>query len=72
VSAYSFVTHRFIPAELDRVQDWNVETTSLAMNLLAPVLMPLFAWNHRWVMRRGEEGGSTRRSSRPGRPGFGS
>jgi uncharacterized protein YndB with AHSA1/START domain len=35
---------------------WDVETTSRVMNLLAPVLKPLFGWNHNWVMCRGEAG----------------
>lgn len=35
---------------------WDVETTNRVMNLLAPVLKPVLAWNHNWVMRRGEEG----------------
>jgi hypothetical protein len=26
------------------------------MNLLAPLLKPLFAWNHNWVMTEGEKG----------------
>lgn len=36
--------------------EWDVCTTKLWMNLLAPVARPLFAWNHRYVMHRGEEG----------------
>jgi carbon monoxide dehydrogenase subunit G len=36
--------------------DWHVRTTGLAMNLLAPLLRPLFAWNHNWVMAQGERG----------------
>jgi hypothetical protein len=26
------------------------------MNLMAPLLRPVFEWNHDWVMRRGGEG----------------
>jgi len=36
--------------------DWNVRTTKLWMNLLAPVARPLFKWNHDVVMKQGEEG----------------
>lgn len=34
---------------------WNVATRSRWMNLLAPLLKPLFAWNHNYVMRQGEK-----------------
>lgn len=33
--------------------DWDVQTTKKWMNLLAPVLRPLFAWNHKVVMTEG-------------------
>ena len=36
--------------------EWDVETTSRWMNLLAPLARPVFAWNHDAVMRRGGEG----------------
>lgn len=36
--------------------EWNVATTRAWMNQLAPVLRPVFEWNHDWVMRRGGEG----------------
>ena len=35
---------------------WTVETDKEWMNLLAPLLSPLFAWNHDQVMRSGGEG----------------
>jgi carbon monoxide dehydrogenase subunit G len=35
---------------------WDVETTGVAMNVLAPLLKWLFAWNHNWVMAQGERG----------------
>jgi uncharacterized protein YndB with AHSA1/START domain len=38
------------------VYEWNVRTTRVWMNLLAPVGRPIFAWNHNWVMARGGEG----------------
>jgi uncharacterized protein YndB with AHSA1/START domain len=36
--------------------EWNVATTEPWMNLLAPLLRPIFAWNHDVVMRQGGEG----------------
>lgn len=36
--------------------EWEVRTTKPWMNLLAPVLKPLFKWNHDVVMRWGGEG----------------
>ncbi len=33
--------------------DWNVRTTKKWMNLLAPILRPVFAWNHKAVMGEG-------------------
>ena len=36
--------------------EWNVRTTRAWMNLMAPLLRPVFEWNHDWVMRRGGEG----------------
>jgi hypothetical protein len=35
---------------------WDVTTNGFWMNLLAPLLKPLFAWNHNWVMAEGEKG----------------
>ena len=35
---------------------WRVRTTKAWMNLLAPLMRPIFAWNHDWVMARGAEG----------------
>jgi uncharacterized protein YndB with AHSA1/START domain len=36
--------------------EWNVDTTKPWMNRLAPLLRPVFAWNHDIVMRQGGEG----------------
>lgn len=36
--------------------DWQVETTKSWMNYLAPLLKPLFIYNHHAVMRSGERG----------------
>ena len=38
------------------VYEWRVRTHKPWMNLLAPLLRPLFAWNHDAVMRAGGEG----------------
>ena len=35
---------------------WRVRTTKTWMNLLAPIMRPVFAWNHDVVMRQGGEG----------------
>jgi uncharacterized protein YndB with AHSA1/START domain len=43
---------------------WDVRTSGFWMNLLAPLLRWLFAWNHHWVMAQGERG-LTRRLQRP-------
>jgi uncharacterized protein YndB with AHSA1/START domain len=36
--------------------DWTVLATRSWMKVLAPLLHPVFAWNHRWAMQRGLEG----------------
>jgi hypothetical protein len=36
--------------------DWTVLVTKSWMKALAPLLKPVFAWNHRWAMQRGFEG----------------
>jgi uncharacterized protein YndB with AHSA1/START domain len=36
--------------------EWDVQTTGAWMSALAPVVRPLFAWNHDVVMRRGGQG----------------
>ena len=35
--------------------DWEVEVTKPLLRILSPILRPVFAANHRWSMRRGEE-----------------
>ncbi len=35
---------------------WDVATQGFWLNLLAPALKPLLAWNHNWVMAQGERG----------------
>jgi hypothetical protein len=34
--------------------DWNVDVRKPLVRHLTPVLRPLFRWNHRWAMARGE------------------
>lgn len=36
--------------------EWDVQTTGRWINLLAPLMRPIFAWNHDVVMRQGGEG----------------
>jgi hypothetical protein len=36
--------------------DWRVVAGKAWMRLLAPLLKPVFAANHRWAMRKGEQG----------------
>jgi hypothetical protein len=38
------------------IYDWAVLADRPLLRRLAPVLAPVFAWNHRWAMARGEEG----------------
>jgi len=38
------------------IYEWNVATTKPWMNRMAPLLRPVFEWNHDWVMARGGEG----------------
>lgn len=42
------------------VFEWDVQTTARWMNALAPLLRPVFAWNHDWVMRQGGVGLASR------------
>jgi hypothetical protein len=44
--------------------EWNVATSKRWMTLLAPVLRPVFAWNHDVVMRWGGEGLARRTGAR--------
>jgi hypothetical protein len=36
--------------------DWRVRAEKPLLRWLSFVMKPLFAWNHRWAMARGEEG----------------
>lgn len=36
--------------------DWRVRAEKPWLRRLSPVLKPLFAWNHRWAMAKGEAG----------------
>jgi uncharacterized protein YndB with AHSA1/START domain len=37
------------------VLEWDVEVRKGIVRHLTPLLRPVFAWNHRWAMRRGLE-----------------
>lgn len=36
--------------------EWQVLVEQPLIRAFSPVLRPIFAWNHRWVMRQGEKG----------------
>jgi len=36
--------------------DWRVRAAKPWLRRLSPVLRPVFAWNHRWAMAKGEAG----------------
>jgi uncharacterized protein YndB with AHSA1/START domain len=44
--------------------EWDVATARPWMNALAPLLRPVFAFNHDWLMRQGGEGLSRRLGAR--------
>lgn len=44
--------------------DWQVRTTSVWMNLLAPLARPVFKWNHDGIMRCGGEALARRLNAR--------
>lgn len=41
--------------DVDVTFDWTVSADKAILRWLSPLLKPLFAANHRWTMRRGEE-----------------
>lgn len=41
---------------VDARYDWHVAADKPILRLLSPLLAPVFAWNHRWAMAKGEEG----------------
>jgi hypothetical protein len=44
--------------------DWTVEPAGGWMSALAPILRPLYGWNHHVVMRRGQRGLAARLAGR--------
>jgi hypothetical protein len=48
----------FEPADggTNAVFDFRPRVEKLGVKQLSPVLKPLFRWNHRWAMKRGERG----------------
>ena len=40
----------------EAVYDWRVTADRPLFRLLSPILSPIFAWNHRWAMAKGEAG----------------
>jgi len=45
--------------------EWNVQTTKPWMSLITPFTEPIFRWNHRQVMRSGEQSFIRRLNSSP-------
>jgi hypothetical protein len=43
-------------ADVLATYDWRVRAEKPWLRRLSPVLAPLFAWNHRWAMAKGEAG----------------
>ena len=43
------------PAHTDAEYVWTITANKPLLKYLSPVLRPLFEWNHRWAMARGEE-----------------
>ena len=39
----------------DIVYDWEIRADKPLLKWCSPVLKPIFSWNHRWAMARGEE-----------------
>ena len=56
MSRYSFVDEWFVPAPRSGCTSFcPAQVRKPLVRHLAPVLRPVFAWNHRWAMRRGQE-----------------
>lgn len=36
--------------------DWHVNAERPIPKMMSPLLAPIFAWNHRWAMNKGEDG----------------
>ena len=49
-------TFREVGTKTDMIIKWQVHTTKVWMNLLTPLLKPIFKYNHRRMMRQGEKG----------------
>lgn len=41
---------------VEAVYDWKIQAEKPVLRLLSPLLAPVFAWNHRWAMAKGEAG----------------
>jgi len=41
--------------EVKIVYDWRIRAEKPLLRLFSPILKPIFAANHRWAMRKGEE-----------------
>ena len=43
-----------VPDGTRAVLEWHIEVRKPLVRHLVPLLRPLFAWNHRWAMQRGQ------------------
>lgn len=41
---------------VEALYEWHVTADKPILRLLSPLLAPVFAWNHRWAMAKGEAG----------------
>lgn len=41
--------------EVDITYDWRIRAEKPLLRIFSPILKPIFSWNHRWAMARGEE-----------------
>lgn len=39
----------------DIVYDWQIRANKPLLKWFSPILKPIFSWNHRWAMARGQE-----------------
>ena len=47
--------HAVDPSLTEATYVWAITATKPLLKYLSPLLRPLFEWNHRWAMSRGEE-----------------
>jgi len=50
-----WTVHAVDPSLTEATYVWAITATKPLLKSLSPLLRPLFEWNHRWAMSRGEE-----------------